>query len=324
MSFKDIKGQDSAIQFLKRTLEKNRFSHAYIFLGPRGVGRKLTALNFAKALNCYGEAQERPCDRCASCKKINSFNHPDVLCLKPEKDGASLGIDEIRALIKDIGFKPYEGRTKVYIIDDAHAMKHEAQNALLKTLEEPPPAVILILIVESLKRLFPTIISRSQVIRFYSLKIDEVRDILMKGYNVDEVKAHILSHLASGRLGEGLRFLKDSKPFFDKRGALIKNLMDKTFFESDFENVPIEETRFYLDVILSWYRDILITKSGVAEPSMLINVDRLDAILDEAKKLEFDHLDGILNQAVSTEQYLSRNANPKLAMSVLAMKIDGI
>ncbi len=199
MSFKDIKGEDSAIAFLKASLKNNRIYHAYIFCGPNGVGKRLTALNFAKALNCAasngasddacdpstgsGSNPEHSqkvdaCDNCGPCKKIDSLTHLDVSILRPAKEGGSISIDEIRALIKNISFKAIEGRKKICIIDGAESMKHEAANAILKTLEEPPADSVLILITENLKALFHTIVSRSQVVRFFPLGLKEIEEIL--------------------------------------------------------------------------------------------------------------------------------------------------
>lgn len=206
MSFRDIKGQDNAILFLKGSIRKNRVSHAYIFLGPRGVGKRLTALNFAKALNCGSETPDRPCDMCNSCEKIDNLRHPDLFLLKSEKDNSIIKIDAIRGLIKNMTLKPYEAKKKVCIIDDAHLMNQEASNALLKTLEEPPSESILILIADRSDDLFPTIVSRCQIVKFFPLSIEEVKKILINEHKVDELKAHILSHIASGSIGEALRY----------------------------------------------------------------------------------------------------------------------
>ncbi len=318
MSFKNIKGQDSALKFLKGSLENNRISHAYIFLGPSGVGRKLTAVNFAKAANCLSVGGPDSCDTCQSCRKIDSSNHPDVLILKPEKESSVIKIEKMRELIKDIGLKPYEGRKKVYIIDGANFMKHEASGAILKTLEEPPTDAVLILLAENLGSLLRTIVSRSQVVRFYPLGAGEVKDILVKEYSIDDKKAHILSHLFSGRPGEALKY-KD-EDFFTKRSFLIEGLAGMTFFETDFERISKEDLRMYLGMMLSWYRDIIARKFGAGD-ELLINVDRKDVIRAESASLSADYLNSVIDQIISTNSFLDQNANPKLAMSMLAIKI---
>ncbi|MFA6609671.1 MAG: DNA polymerase III subunit delta' [Candidatus Omnitrophota bacterium] len=318
MSFKNIKGQDSALKFLKGTLENNRISHAYIFLGPSGVGRKLAALNFAKAANCPGAIGYDACDQCPSCRKIDASNHPDVFILRPEKESSAIKIEKVRELIKDIGLKPYEGRKKVYIIDGADLMKHEASAAILKTLEEPPTDAIIILLAENLGSLLRTIVSRSQVVRFYPLGAREVEDILVKEYSIEDKKAHILSHLFSGRLGEALKY-KDEE-FFTKRLTLIEGLAGMTFFESDFEKISKEDLKMYLGMMLSWYRDIMARKFGAGD-EQLINADKVEMIRREADSLNAGYLGGVIDQIISTGSFLDQNANPKLAMSMLAAKI---
>ena len=317
MSFKDIKGQSEAIAFLKSSIENNKIAHAYIFLGPGGIGKKMTALNFAKALNCSADVAKKPCDGCVSCKKIDGRNHPDVFLLKPEKEGASIGIDRIRALIRDIGLKPYEANKKVYIIDDADAMTQEASNALLKTLEEPPSGSVIILVTENTNLLLPTIVSRSQGVRFFSLGVDEVKNILMKDYKLDGRMAQVLSHISSGRLGSAIKY-KDGD-FFDKRSRIIKGLIDNTLFDSDFDGLSKGDLKLYLDIMLTWYRDVLVAKVGDTSPEALINIDEKDAVSDQARRLDFGHLDSIIKQIISTGLFLEQNANPKLAMSMLAL-----
>lgn len=318
MSFKDIKGQDRAISFLKGSMASGRISHAYIFYGPGGVGKKLAALNFAKAANCLG-ADADGCDACASCKKIDSSNHPDVLLLKPEEEGGAIGIDDVRALIKDASLKPYEARKKFYIIDDADRMKEEAQNAILKTLEEPPSDSVLILIAESPGRLRSTITSRCQAVKFFALGAEDVKEILVKKHGVDAAKAHILSCLASGRPGEALRY-KDEE-FFARRDRVVTALANGTFFESDFDKLSKADLKAYLNILLTWYRDILIAKTGLDGGPEVMNIDRKDAVMAEAANIGFDRLYDIIRQVVSTSYFVEQNANPKLAMAALALSI---
>ena len=320
MSFKDIQGQDRATSFLRGSIESGRISHAYIFYGPYGIGKKLTAMNFAKALNCSaaneagGASFAQSCDACIPCRKIDSSNHPDVSVLRPEKEGGSISIDAVRALIKDASLKPYEAKKKVYIIDEADGMKEEASNAFLKTLEEPPSDSVFILIAESLRRLPATIVSRSQVVKFFPLRVDEVKDILIKLYGVDEPKAHVLSHLSAGRLGDAVKYADEA--FLAKREKVIAALADRTFFESDFDKLSKTDLKVYLAILLTWYRDILVAKSGGPE---VVNIDRKDVIIAEAAKTGFDRLEQMIGQIISTYSYVEQNANPKLAMAALGM-----
>ncbi len=304
---------------MRGSLSTGRIGHAYIFHGPGGVGKKLTALNFAKAANCLAEEAARPCEACASCKKIASFNHPDLSILMPEKEGASIKIEAIRGLIKDIGLKPYEGRKKFYIIDGAQFMTEEAANALLKTLEEPPSDSVLILITENLGSLLSTIVSRSQVVKFFPLRVDEVRDILVKAYAVDPARSHVLSHLSSGRLGEALKY--NDKDFFARRERIISALSSGKFFESDFDKLTKAELKMYLNIMLTWYRDILVTKASGGDGSGVVNADKLEAISREAASTGFEHLEKVIRQIISTAFYVDQNVNPKLAMAALGVSV---
>ena len=321
MSFKNIKGQDRAIAVLRNAVKNNRLSHAYIFCGPEGIGKRLTALNFAKLLNCQAEPdgdEACGCDECASCKKIDSLNHPDVFLFSPEKEGSSIGIEKIRAIIKDIGLKPYEARKKVYIIDNASSMTREAANAFLKTLEEPPPDSILILITQDLRDLAVTLVSRCQAVKFSSLGINEVKEILMNIYKVDAALAQVIAHLSSGRLGAALRY-KDGD-FLKKRARIINGLCSNTLFDSDFDGASKTDLKLYLDIMLTWYRDILVAKvEGPQGKMSMVNIDKKDALLKEAGRLEFSYLDNMIKQIISTGSFLDINANPKLTMSVLGL-----
>lgn len=323
MSFKDIKGQDDALTFLKDAIANGRISHAYIFLGPSGVGKKLTALNFAKALNCLSGGTAKTlrvdgCDNCASCNKIDKFNHPDLFMLSPEKRGASIKIDGIRSLIKDIYLKPYEARKKIYIIDESGSMTQEAENALLKTLEEPPSDSVLILIAEDLDSLFQTIVSRAQVIRFFPLRAELVGEILKNRYSMDSESAHTLAYISSGKLGEAIRY-KESD-FFGKREAFLERISCGMLLDSEFEEAKKEDLKLYLDIMLGWYRDLLVAKTG-GKKELFINRDKAAAISQEAAKLKFDYLKEIIDRIILTNVYLDQNVNQKLAMSVLGLAL---
>lgn len=317
MSFKNIKGQDSAINFLKGAVSDQRIAHAYIFLGPEGVGRRMTALNFAKALNC-GKKDAEPCDSCPSCRKIDSGTHPDVFMVTPEEDETAIKIQRVRGLIDSIGLKPYEGRKKVYIIDDAGAMTQEAANAFLKTLEEPPPDSILILLAQDLNLLLPTITSRAQILKFFPLAAEKAKDILQKEYGMDEASAHILSNLSSGRIGEALKYRDEH--FLEKRARIIKNLIDKSFL--DFDETPKADLKMCLNVMLTWYRDLLVAGVSPEGNFRPINIDRLDDIKTQARKYGYAKINEIIKNIISTDYFLGQSANPKLAMAALTIGIS--
>src|SRR3990172_7806680 len=181
MALKDIIGQEKAITILRRTLSRGRVSSAYLFTGESGIGKRLAALNFAKVLNCLSpvdDQQPDACDACDSCRKIDAGSHPDLVTVSPEKD--EIRVDEIRALEDTLSFKPFEGRKKVVIVDDADRMNQSAANAFLKTLEEPPDESLIILVASNPDRLPETIRSRCSRIRFAPLSLQACREVIQR------------------------------------------------------------------------------------------------------------------------------------------------
>ncbi|MCX5680140.1 MAG: hypothetical protein NTZ95_05760 [Candidatus Omnitrophica bacterium] len=306
MSFKDIKGEACAIDFLKNAASSDRVASAYIFLGPSGCGKKLTAVNFAKLLNCSGPIEGEPCEKCGSCNKINSSAHPDVLVLEKEEKKAEFGIDIVLEAIRSVSLKPYEARKKVYILDDADLMSEEAQNAVLKTLEEPPQDSLLILMVEDIQAIPATIKSSEKILRDDHL--------------VDVKDARVLARLSLGSIGKALENAKDG--FLDKRARTIDALKTTKIFDSDFEKMKRGDFIGCLDIMLSWYRDILVTKAFAGKDASILNIDKIDEIKAEAKRLSFEYLDSAVNAIADAKDHLDRNANPKLTMSVLGIKLE--
>ena len=318
MSFRDILGQDNAVSFLARLASGDRLAHAYIFVGPSGVGKRTAALNFAKAINCAGTPDERPCDACVSCKKIDSGNHPDVFILKPDKADAPIKIDSIRSLTRSAYLKAYEARRKVFIIDNASSMTDEAQNALLKTLEEPPPDCTIILISESMNGLLTTIQSRAQPVRFFSLSVEAAKEILTRYHDVGEIEAGILSSITGGSVGRSLELLKGD--FFDKRSKALNAISDGTFFDADFDRASKADIRLYLDIMLTYYRDMMVAKS-VKNNAAFINIDKSQAIISSSKRMKAEDIDDIIKQIILTNSYLDSNANTKLAVAALGLNL---
>jgi DNA polymerase-3 subunit delta' len=318
VSFDGIKGQDRAVSFLKGSISGGRIAHAYIFYGARGVGKKLSALEFAKAVNCASPG-ERPCRLCPSCAKIGSSSHPDVSVITPAAGSQSLGIDGIRSLISDISLKPYEARKKIYIIDEADSLTEEASNALLKTLEEPPTDSVIILIAEKLQHILPTIISRSQTVRFFALAAETVERILVKDRGLEAGAAGVLSRLSSGSMAAALRYA-DGK-FFEKRSVIIRSLRERSIFDIDLDRAAKPDLKAYLDIMLAWYRDLLVAKasSGAVDA---VNADMKGEISEESARISFGDLDRIIKSIIMTGAFLDQNANPKLAMAALGVEIS--
>lgn len=176
MSFRDIIGQDRAITLMQRAYESKRLAHAYLFVGSEGIGKKRVAMEYVKWINCEAPTPDGACDHCASCNAIAHGTNPDILLFQTEK--ASISIDDIKALQKDIQYQQTTARYRSIIIDDAEKMTTEAANSFLKTLEEPPRGTIIILITHSVAPMLKTIVSRCHVMRFRMLSDEEKIKIL--------------------------------------------------------------------------------------------------------------------------------------------------
>jgi len=313
MSFQDIKGQDRPLQILREYIKHSRFNGSYLFRGEEGIGKKLVAKTLAKALNCENETQDS-CDSCASCLKIEKGQHPDVHCLDTEASD-SIKIEYIRQLQKDINLKPYLGRKKVFIIDDAHNLTAEAANALLKILEEPPEDSLIILISAKPALLFKTIISRCKMLRFHPLQRAKLEEILGRDFHLANNTAHYLAYFCEGRLGCALK-LKDTDILKEKNRIIDGfTLAGRT----GLENLPVENrnnVRGYLNILATWFRDIYFVKIGIPTAE-LINLDRKDDLFKVMSRYTLFDLEQILNSLSDSLLYLEQNINTKLLLSNL-------
>ncbi len=294
MSFAEIIGQEKAIRILTGVLERNRLANSYIFCGEPGIGKKLTALNFAKALNCLKDRYESlppqpplakggitggvnsslltphsfpvdACEQCESCLKINTGSHPDLLLVAPED--RQIKIDEIRLIDDALSFRPFEGRKKIVIVDDADTMNIAAANAFLKTLEEPPGDSVLILISSRPDRLPATIRSRCSRVNFFALSLEPCKKVL-RGKVPDE-ELDTLARLSAGKPGLALSSdLKEEIAWFN---GLLKAMLN-----AEKDNwASREEMDRWFEYILTMMRDAAVLRI-TGEPSQLINADLAD------------------------------------------------
>lgn len=203
LCYSKVLGQEKAANLVARSLNSGRVPHAFLFKGPDGVGKQLFGRGLAAALNCRGDVAGRACGSCTSCKKFVSGNHPDFMVVSPDK--GMIKIDQVREMIKALGYPPYESELRIVLIEDVHTMRQEAANSLLKTLEEPPPGNVLILTAEASQEVLSTISSRCQVIPFYGLPENLCAEIIVEAKpDVGAETARLLSRLAEGSPGRGL------------------------------------------------------------------------------------------------------------------------
>lgn len=323
MTFESITGHERQKDILRRALSQNRIAHAYLFEGPDGIGKRLTALAFARALLCdHGTG----CGDCAACRKIDHNNHPDVHLL--DADGASIKIEQVRELQQSMSLTPLEGRYRICLIDGADTMTVGAANALLKTLEEPRANTLLILLSDRPDQLLPTICSRCQRLPFSRLPKQQLATILAHKLDLNETEALILASLSEGSLKKALG--QNRSLYLEKRQKLIQSLSAlssgstiPTFALADELATEKDALADILDIYQSFYRDILMLKHGRPHTEM-VNQDMMEAIHRQSQTLSTDSLLTKLKALDATRYHLQRNVNPQLALEVMLIRMTAV
>ncbi|MFR0824217.1 MAG: ATP-binding protein [Anaerotignum faecicola] len=321
-TFEEIRGNTPLVEQLRRSAASGRSSHAYLFLGGAGAGKRLIANTFAKALQCEGE--KRPCDSCKSCHAFNHGNHPDVIYFQPLKNGKTYTIEDVREqLLETVDLKPFQYEKKIYIIEKADTLNIQSQNALLKTLEEPPAHAVFLLLAERAEAFLPTILSRVVVMKIRPLSAETIADYLMQAGHLAE-ESHILSAYAQGRIGQALELVED-EGFREMRQDILGKLEalpsmsegEAYLLAKDLEGYK-NDLRF-LDIMELWYRDLLTAKS-LREEGYLIQRDKKDAIFRAAKE-PAALLAKKAAAARTARMRLAQNANFRLTMEVMLMDL---
>ncbi|MFZ5354225.1 MAG: DNA polymerase III subunit delta' [Bacillota bacterium] len=326
MKFTDIIGQPVLVDSLKRAVMEDKAANGYIFYGPEGCGKKLTAFVFALALNCRSQDGEIPCERCSSCIKFNTGNHPNIKVVKPT--GASIKIKQIRDVINEVSKTSFESGFKIIIIDKAEKMTHEAQDAFLKTLEEPPVNTVFMLLVENHHSLLQTVVSRCQVFPLKRVKHNDIEDFLRRSFNIDDAKVKLATAYSNGIIGRAVQILRNDS-YFSRRENYIKTIM--MLFEGTFVGLSNtltelvstrEEAVAFLDFMLGWFRDVMVLlEAPEAAEDMVINIDKLKELTYSAEALTEKKLNSILNIITNTEKQLKHNVSIKNCMDVMILNI---
>ena len=321
--FQDILGNDMVKEHFKKAIENHKISHAYILTGEAGMGRKSVANAFAMTLLCEKGGNE-PCMMCHSCKQVLSGNHPDLIYVTHEKP-ASIGVDEIREQINDtIMIRPYSSYYKIYIVDEAEKMTVQAQNALLKTIEEPPSYAVIILITTNQEAFLPTILSRCVQLKLKPLKDFTVKSYLTEHLNVQEKDAEVCAAFARGNLGKAIHLAssEEFKELYQKVMAVIRNvgtmgivmLLD-CIREIKEQNFEIREV---LDLMQLWFRDVLMYKV-TKDMNLLIFKDEYKMINEMGQKYDYAGLEQILKAIDTARVRLDANVNMELVMELLLL-----
>ncbi len=323
--FAQIIGQEHIKEHLRESILSGMISHACILQGEKGSGKSMIADAFAMTLLCE-EGQAEPCMNCHSCKQALSGNHPDIRHLIPAKPDV-IQVKEIREqVVNDVGIKPYSSDYKVYIIPNAENMNPMAQNALLKTLEDPPSYVVILLLCQNENMLLETIRSRCRTLSLRPLKDEQIQEYLMREKQMPDYQAKICAAFARGSIGRAL-MLGESD--FDELNAetvyLIKNIktMDVAAISEEVKKITKLSAGLseFLDCLFLWYRDIALCKATGSTEKILYSQEKY-TIAQVADNLSYEGIEKILSQIQKTGKRLDANVNAEILLELLlfAMK----
>jgi DNA polymerase-3 subunit delta' len=323
--FTDIIGQEQIKEHLQNALSTNKVSHAYIIEGERSSGKEFIARIFAMALQCEQGGIE-PCGECHSCKQALSHNQPDIIFISHEKPN-TIGVEDIRDQINnDIGIKPYSSPRKVYIMNEGEKMTPQAQNALLKTLEEPPAYAVILILTTNVDALLPTILSRCVVLHMKPVQDTLVKQFLMEELGVPDYKANICVAFARGNIGKA-KLLASSEEFEkvkDEAITLVKYINDMEINEIVKAIKKISEYKLdvndYLDILTVWYRDVLLYKA-TKDINSIVFREELPQIRRVADRSTYEGIETIVNALQTAERRLEANVNFDLTMELLLLTI---
>ncbi|WP_167957239.1 DNA polymerase III subunit delta' [Anaerosporobacter faecicola] len=322
--FDSIVGHEQIIEHLQNAIKLGKVSHAYIINGEKGMGKKTIAYSFAKTLQCEEHATSA-CNSCKSCLQLESGNHPDVIMVTHEK--ASIGVDDIRVqLNSDIAIKPYSSPYKIYIVDDADKMTEQAQNALLKTIEEPPAYAVILLLTTNSSKLLPTILSRCVTLNLKPVSSDAIKEHLMEQYSIPDYMAEMSATFSQGILGRAIRYASSEEFTQSKEEVLhlLKYIDDMELYEimESIKNLASHklEINDYLDLMILWYRDILMFKV-TKNPNLLLFKEEYKYISEQASKKDYEGIENIINAMNKAKVRLNANVNFETVMELMLLTL---
>lgn len=323
--FKDIYGQEQMKEHLQNALAARKISHAYIVNGEKSSGKEFIARIFAMALQCE-EGKAEPCQQCHSCKQALSGNQPDIIFVTHEKPN-TISVEDIRSQINnDVAIKPYSSPFKVYLVNDAEKMTVQAQNAILKTLEEPPEYAVIMLLTSNVNSLLPTILSRCVVLNMKPVADEKVKKFLMEDMEIPDYKAEVCVAFARGNVGKA-KALAVSEEFENVKSealSLLKYIQDMEMYEIVAAIKKISEYKLevndYLDIMSIWYRDVLLFKA-TSDPNHLVFREEIQAIRRVAERSSYEGIENVIDSLAKAKQRLNANVNFELTMELLLMEI---
>ncbi len=333
-AFNDVIGQEQIVEHMRNAIRYNKVANAYLICGERSCGKEFIANIFASALECEEVAKSKgdmtdPCGKCHSCLQAADGNQPDIIHISHEKPSI-ISVDDVRKQINsDIVIRPYSSRYKIYIMNEAEKMNQQAQNALLKTLEEPPAYAVIILLTTNAEAMLPTILSRCVTLQMRPVGDAAVRTYLMKELRVPDYKADLCTAFARGNIGKA-RLLAVNNEFdniISEAVALLKNINDMDQTEVAAAVSKIKDYNLdigdYLDILAVWYRDALLYKATNDTNHMIFhNNDQLSAIMRFADHASYEGIEKILASLDQAKKRLSASVNYDLTMELMFLCIQ--
>ncbi len=323
--FLEIIGHEQIIEHLQNAISMDKVSHAYILNGPKESGKMMLAEAFAMALQCESGGTEG-CKECRSCRQAKERNQPDIVYVMHEKPN-TISVDDIRTqLNNDIVIKPYSSKYKIYIVDEAEKMNPQAQNALLKTIEEPPTYGIILLLTTNADSFLPTIRSRCITLNLKSVKSEVIREFLMTRYQIPDYQADVCTAFAQGNVGKAIQ-LASSEDFNELKSSalqLMKRLEDIDVYEMSAAVKQISEYKLkvtdYFDLMMIWFRDVLYMKA-TNDVNGLIFKDEVYDIKKQAAKKSYGGIEEILEALEKAKVRVNANVNFDLVIELLLLSI---
>ena len=324
-TFSEIVGHEQIKEHMQAAIRDKKPFHAYLFQGEEGVGKEALARTFAAGLQCQSESADKPCKECVSCRQMESGNQPDVIWVTREK--ASLGVDEIREqLCNTMDIKPFSSPYKIYLVPEAEKMTEAAQNALLKTIEEPPEYGIVILMTSNISALLPTIQSRCLTMEFRPLSTAVVESYVKEHCQVPDYQARASAAFAQGNLGKAMRYAK-SEDFIERKDHIISLLrhveqMDLSEMLAVIKDLGTrkDEVRDYIDLMVLWYRDVLLFKA-TKDINQLLFQDEASYISREASYRSYEKIEEILQAFEKAKVRLRANVNFDITMELMLLTL---
>lgn len=323
-SFDKIVGHENIIEHLKNAIKKNKVSHAYLFNGEEGMGKRTLATEFAKLLQCE-EGGDYACNKCISCMQHASGNNPDLIWVTHEK--ASISVEDIRQQVNgDVFIKPYKSKYKIYIIEAAEKMTEAAQNALLKTIEEPPEYVIIMLLTNNNSNMLQTIISRCVVLNLKPVDKEAIKEFLMVVHQVPDYMADMAAGFSGGNVGKAIKyaFSKDFERLKEDVLHILRYIDEMQLHEVILglkeitaEKAPLEDN---IDLMILWYRDILMLKA-TNDPDLLLYKNEFKFIRKYANTISYEGIDNIINAMEKAKVRLKANVNTDIALELMLLSI---